>query len=93
MYHYGRTNYQREKRPDGSVTITRSPALGITGEVIMLPFLMWGLAIMLTMLCWLCEPLYNLVFGGLWTFVLTVTPWLCLVCWVFFPIYKICTYK
>lgn len=89
MYYYGRTNYQREKRPDGSVTVTRSPALGITGDVIMIPFMLWGLAIIFTMLCWTGEFMYNFVFGGMWDFVLTVTPWLCLICWVFVPLYKL----
>ena len=91
MYYYGRANYQRERQPDGSVTVTKSPALGITGEIIMIPFMVWGLAIVLTMVCWMGAFIYDFVFGWMWNFVLTITPWMCLACWVFIPLLRLVT--
>lgn len=93
MYHYGTTNYKREKMPDGSVNVTRMPVATDLAELIIpLPILVWMLAFFLTCLCWTCEFMYTITVGeaSIWThFVFPFTPYLCLFCWVIYPLYRI----
>lgn len=94
-YRYGTTNYTKKKMPDGSVNITRLPVMEDLAEVIIpLPIMLWMFAFALTCLCWTCEFMYEITVGSasIWThIVFPFTPWLCLGCWVVYPILRIIT--
>lgn len=94
MY-YGTINYTKKKLPDGSVNITRVPVPEDSfEEVIALPFMLWMIAFSLTCFFWTCPVMCEITIGSssIWThIVFPFTPWLCLGCWVIYPILYIIT--